>query len=69
MPVLDLQMWVEERKTKEGSKYHEIMYEFYEKSMVAPRVIRKDSALSEQVKRQTLAQEIIRIRRNTSEKI
>ena len=37
--------------------------------MVAPRVIRKDSALSERVKRQTLMQEIIRIRSNTNEKI
>ena len=36
--------------------------------MVTPRVINKDSALSERIKRQTLANEIIRIRRNTCEK-
>ena len=41
------------------------MYQFYEKEMVAPRVIDRESALPERVKNTTLAQEIIRVKRNT----
>ena len=69
LPVLDLMMWVETREGEEGSKYQEVMHEYYEKCMVAPRVIHQESALPEKVKRQTLTQEIIRIRKNTSERL
>ena len=41
------------------------MHEYYEKVMVAPRVIGRESALRERVKRETLTQEIIRMQRNT----
>ena len=61
LPVLDLKMWTEDRKNENGGNYQEIMYQFYEKEMVAPRVINKESALPERVKATTLTQEIIRI--------
>ena len=60
-------MWVREETGEKGEKFDQIEYEFYEKKMVTPRVIHKESALSERIKRQTLANEIIRIRRNTCE--
>ena len=69
LPVLDLKMWIEAREGEGGEKYEEVMYEFYEKSMVSQRVIGKSSALPERVKCTTLAQEVIRILRNTSERI
>ena len=37
--------------------------------MVAPRVIGNNSALPDKIKKQTLTQEIIRMMRNTSEKL
>ena len=62
-------MWVEDNIGEEGEVYSQVVYEHYEKEMVAKRVIDKDSALPERVKRTTLAQEVIRILRNTSETI
>ena len=41
------------------------MYQFYEKEMVAPRVICKESALPDRVKITTLNPEILRIMKNT----
>ena len=67
LPVLDLKMWVEERELERGGKYELLLHEFYEKKMVTPRVIDRDSALPERVKRETLAQEIIRTSKNTHE--
>ena len=67
LPVLDLKVWVREIKGEKGGKYSQIEYEFYEKEMVTPRVINSESALSNRIKRQTLANEIIRIRKNTCE--
>ena len=67
LPVLDLKMWVEGRELENGGSYEVVMHEFYEKQMVTPRVISRDSALPERVKRETLAQEIIRISKNTHE--
>ena len=64
LPVLDLKMWVEEVRGEEGERYSEIVYEHYEKDMVAKRVISKHSALPEKVKRTTLAQEGLRKLRN-----
>ena len=63
----DLKVWVREKTGEKGEKFDQIEYEFYEKKMVTPRVIHKESALSERIKRQTLANEIIRIRRITCE--
>ena len=63
-----MKMWVEDRK-EHGMKYQEVMHEFFEKEMVSPRVIHQQSALAEKVKRTTLTQEIIRIRKNTSKRI
>ena len=67
LPVLDLKMWIEVREGARGEKYEEVLYEYYEKEMVSKRVINKDSALPERVKCTTLAQEVIRMMRNTSE--
>ena len=69
LPVLDLQMWVEDRVGENGVTYQEIVHEYYEKDMVAPRVISKESALPDKMKLTTLTQEIIRIRKNTSETV
>ena len=74
LPVLDLKMWVESRRDGEGEggrvdegevEHQEIMYQFYEKEMVAPRVIGRESVLPERVKLTTLTQEIIRVKKNT----
>ena len=67
LPVLDLKMWIGERVSSQGVKYSQVDYEFYEKEMVTPRVLNSESALSDRIKRQTLANEIIRIRKNTCE--
>ena len=69
LPVLDLKMWIETRRTEHGQDVQEIMYQFYEKEMVAPRVINKKSALPDRVKHTTLTQEVIRKMRNTSKGI
>ena len=61
LPVLDLRMWMETREGERGNQYQEVMHEYYEKEMVAPRVIGKDSALPNKVKITTLTQEIIKI--------
>ena len=49
-----------------GSKYHEVMYQYHEKKMVAEaqRVIGKDSVLSKRIERQTLIQELIKFHRH-----
>ena len=60
---------MEEKENERGGKYDLILHEFYEKKMVTPRVISEGSALPERVKRETLSQEIIRIRRNTHESL
>ena len=67
LPVLDLKMWVENRKSGEGREYEEIMHEFYEKEMVSPMMIVKSSVLPEKIKRQSLSQEVIKRMRNSSE--
>ena len=69
LPVLDLKMWVEDRVGEGGEEYLEVRHEFYEKEMVAPSLISRDSALPTKVKVTTLTQEIIRIRKNTSRSI
>ena len=69
LPVLDLKMWMEDRVGAGGEEYQEVLHEFYEKEMVAPRLISEDSALPSKVKLTTLTQEIIRIRKNTSRAI
>ena len=69
LPVLDLKMWVEQIEGEGGESYPELRHEYYEKGMVAPRVIDQKSALSERIKRTTLTQEVIRIRKNTSSSI
>ena len=66
LPVLDLKMWVEDRVGERGEEYQEVVHEFFEKEMVAPRLISKESALPTRVKMTTLTQEVIRIRKNTS---
>ena len=68
LPVLVLNIWVEDRFGDRGEQYQEIVHEFYEEEMVAPRVIGKESGLPERVKKTTLTQEIIRILKNTSKK-
>ena len=45
LPVLDLKMWMEERVGEGGVRYQEVVHEFYEKDMVAARVIGKESAM------------------------
>ena len=66
LPVLDLKMWVENRVGERGEEYQEVVHEFFEKEMVAPRLISRESALPTKVKMTTLTQEVIRIRKNTS---
>ena len=60
---------METREGERGNQYQEVIHEYYEKEMVAPRVIGKDSALPSKVKITTLTQEIIRICKNTSRSI
>ena len=60
-------MWLEQRWTNEGTEYQEVVHTFYEKPMVTPLMIMRDSALPYKIKWQTLTQEVIRVRKNTSE--
>ena len=60
MPVLDLQVWCE---------HDEILFEFFEKSMVSDMVIHKNSALSWNTKKVSLSSEVARRYLNTCPKL
>ena len=61
MPILDLQVQVQEN--------NQISYKFYSKPMSNPFVILANSALPEQMKRNSFVQEAIRHLRNTKREI
>ena len=61
MPILDLQVQVQEN--------NQISYKFYSKPMSNPFVILANSALPEQMKRNSFVQEAIRRLRNTKREI
>ena len=46
LPVLYVKIWEEERQTDRGVKYNVVMHDFYEKAMVTPRLIGRESAES-----------------------
>ena len=56
MALLDTEVWVEENK---------VWYEHYRKPMANPLLMMEMSAMPAKVKRTTLVQEVVRIRRNT----
>ena len=60
MPTLDLKIWV----NRTGRI---ILYEHFEKTMNTNSVLQKDSALSENIKVNSLSQEVVRILLNCSE--
>ena len=55
MPVLDLEIWVEEMDGTE-----KVLHSFYKKKVASPYTILKRSALSYSVKKSTLLQEALR---------
>ena len=56
MPLLDIQVWVEDNK---------VMYQHYRKPMANPLLMLELSAMPASMKRTALTQEVIRILRNT----
>ena len=63
MPVLDLQVWMEQ----DAAGVNVIRFTFYEKEMASKFVIMKNSGLSWQTKRSTLAGEVTRRRKKAFE--
>ena len=61
LPTLDLEIWVREA--------NQIMFQYFEKSMVPNMVIHRRSAMPESTRRATLNQELIRRMVNTSEMV
>ena len=61
LPTLDLEIWV--------TCNNEVLFQYYEKSMVPITVLHKRSAMPENTRRATLNQELIRRMVNTSEKV
>ena len=57
LPALDTQVWLEDNK---------LIYSFYEKPMAAKTVIRRGSALGENIKVASLSQDLVRRMKNTS---
>lgn len=64
MPILDLKVWVE---TTDGVT--KIVHEYYAKEVSSNAVIHAQSALSWQVKRSVLSQEVLRVLLNCSEDV
>ena len=64
MPILDLKVWIEK---KDGAT--KIVHEYYAKEVSSNAVIHAKSALSWQVKRSVLSQEVLRVLLNCSEDI
>ena len=73
LPTLDFKMWLEgenddgKEKPERDDCKKRIMYSFYEKPMASPFSVMEKSALPENSKNATLAQELVRRMMNTSE--
>ena len=65
VPMLDISVWAGKDKERDETVY----YEYYEKKVTLPLVIMKRSAISENMKRTVLSQELIRRMRNTDVRI
>ena len=68
LPILDTEMWIVEVDVG-GTKKHQIIYSYYEKEMSSKYLIHKKSALSNQSKRNTLINDLVRVMKNTSLKV
>ena len=67
LPTLDFTLWIEQGEgEKTGDRVH---YSFYEKELGSKFCIMEKGAMSEQMKRSTLSQEVIRRMVNTSEMV
>ena len=65
LPTLDFTLWIEQGEG-EGAR---MLYSFYEKELGSKYCIMEQGAMSEQMKRSTLSQEVIRRMVNTSEMV
>ena len=68
LPILDTEMWIKEIQVNETKK-HQILYSYYEKEMSSKYLIHKKSALPNQAKINILANELIRVMKNTSTQV
>ena len=60
-PILDLKVWPEVRKGKDGSNTTKILHEFYHKEIGSKAVTNSKSALDMQAKRNILTAEMLRV--------
>ena len=65
VPILDLQVWLEQN----GKGEWILMNEFYEKEIASKLYMKKKSAVSERSKMTTLSQEVLRIMKNTCRQV
>ena len=61
MPILDLKVWTERRKQKDGSTTSVILHEFYHKEIASKAVTHANSATNMQSKRNILTAEVMRV--------
>ena len=64
LPILDLKVWMLEKKRDDGTIYYQVATEFYEKPMVGDLMMMKRSGMPRKMKLASLTQEVIRRNRN-----
>ena len=66
LPMLDFQVWQEERTNEEGEREIIIQHEYYEKPMASKLMMMERSAMPHRMKVATLSQEVVRRLKNTA---
>ena len=61
IPMLDLKVWSEIRKEKDGSLSGKVIHEFYQKEIGSKAVTNAQSAMSTKAKRNILTAEMLRV--------
>ena len=72
LPVLDIQCWVEKKKenssiSKNGKPTQKLLYNFYKKPMASHLCLMKRSAMPENTRHHSLANEMVRMMKNVTE--
>ena len=66
LPVLDLEMWMEEVATETGGTTMQVLHSHHMKAIASKHVVNSKSALSRNTKNNILVSELVRIQRNIS---
>ena len=66
LPVLDLQLWIEEKSTVDQPSRRYVMHTHYMKDISSKHVINKSSAIPTNTKLNILTADLVRIQRNIS---